>query len=182
MNTLFEIPSEKVDVLPSQNYANPTHRILLVDDDVYARELNAGVLIRFGYNVDTAEDGAAAWKALHEINYDLLITDNRMPRVTGMDLIKKVRSEDMMLPIILASGTVPTEELNRHPWLQLDATLSKPFTLAELLDTVIEVLRASDSARDRVETDFPVILQAISEIQSPPHDSHQPPADGLRTE
>ncbi len=182
MNTFFETRSEKADTLSSQNYANPTHRILLVDDDVYARELNAGVLIRFGYNVDTAVDGAAAWKALHETNYDLLITDNRMPRVTGMDLIKQVRSEDIMIPIILASGTVPTEELDRHPWLQLDATLAKPFTLAELLDTVIAVLRVSDNARSRVETDLPVILQAISEIPSSPPDGHHMPADDLRPE
>jgi DNA-binding response OmpR family regulator len=151
-----------------QSGASPSPRILLVEDDFYARELNAGVLIRFGYQVDTAGDGADAWKALNEQSYDLLITDNRMPRVTGLELIKKLRSEDMMLPVILASGTVPSEELKRHPWLQLDATLPKPFTLAELLDTVKKVLSAADSARIRVEKDFPVIMQAISEIESPP--------------
>jgi DNA-binding response OmpR family regulator len=146
MNTLLETPSEKVSVEPAQNHANPPHRILLVDDDLYARELNAGVLIRSGYNVDTAQDGADAWKALNDASYDLLITDNRMPRVTGMDLIKKLRSEDMTLPVILASGTVPVEELKRHPWLQLDATLPKPFTIAELLEMVKKVLRV-DSVR-----------------------------------
>jgi DNA-binding response OmpR family regulator len=169
MNTLLEMPAEKVDGAASQNYTFPTHRILLVDDDDYAREINAGILIRFGYNVDTAEDGAAAWKALNDHNYDLLITDNRMPRVTGLELIKKVRSEDMTLPIILASGTVPAQELKQNPWMNLDATLSKPFTLAELLDTVTQVLRATDDARSRVELDFPVILKAISEIDPPCH-------------
>ena len=142
MNTLLETPSEKVAVVPIQNHVTPPRRILLVDDDLYARELNAGVLIRSGYKVDTAVDGADAWKALSDASYDLLITDNRMPRVTGLDLIKKLRSEDMTLPVILASGTVPEEELKRHPWLQLDATLPKPFTIAELLDMVKKVLRA----------------------------------------
>jgi DNA-binding response OmpR family regulator len=180
MNTLFERPAQQVNGAASQNYAFPTHRILLVDDDIYARELNAGVLIRFGYNVDTAEDGAAAWKALNDHSYDLLITDNRMPRVTGMELIKKVRSVDMTLPIILASGTVPVQELKRNPWMNLDATLPKPFTLAELLDTVVKVLRVTDSARSRVELDFPIILKAISEIESPPRFGSQPAADELR--
>jgi DNA-binding response OmpR family regulator len=138
--------------------------------------------MRFGYNVDTAEDGAAAWKALNDHNYDLLITDNRMPRVTGMELIKKVRSVDMTLPIILASGTVPLQELKRNPWMNLDATLPKPFTLAELLDTVVKVLRATDDARNRVELDFPIILKAISEIDSPPRFGSEPPADDLRPE
>jgi DNA-binding response OmpR family regulator len=180
MNTLLEKPVEKVAGAASQNYAIPTHRILLVDDDVYARELNAGVLVRFGYKVDTAEDGAAAWKALNDQSYDLLITDNRMPRVTGLELIKKVRSVDMTLPIILASGTVPVQELKRNPWMNLDATLPKPFTLAELLDTVIKVLRAADDARNRVEMDFPVILKAISEIESTRHDGSRSPADDSR--
>jgi DNA-binding response OmpR family regulator len=176
MNTLLETPSEKIADAPAPDQTSPPDciRILLVDDDFYIRELNAGVLIRFGYKVDTAVDGADAWKALNEQSYDLLITDNRMPRVTGMELIKKLRSEDMMLPVILASGTVPAEELKRHPWLQLDATLPKPFTITELLDTVKKVLRAADSARIRVEADFPVIMQGVSQIESPPQHSARP--------
>jgi len=102
--------------MPIGDKTNLPPRILLVDDDCYVRELNAGALIRSGYDVDTAGDGADAWKALNDQNYDLMITDNRMPRVTGMELIKKLRSEDMTLPVILASGTVPVEELKQHRW------------------------------------------------------------------
>jgi DNA-binding response OmpR family regulator len=161
---------------PIREGVNPSPRILLVDDDYYIRELNAGVLIRFGYTVDTAADGADAWKCLHDASYDLLITDNRMPIVTGLELIKQLRSEDMLLPVILASGTVLDEELKQHPWLQLDATLPKPFTISELLDTVKKVLNAADDVRLRVETDFPVIMQAISEIEPPSRNKDQPPA------
>ena len=64
-----------------------------------------------------------------------LITDNAMSRVAGLELIKKLRSAGMTLPIILASGTEPTEEL-QYPWLQPEATLLKPFTISELLDMV----------------------------------------------
>jgi len=176
MNTLLTTPSEKIAdaPLPSQTSTPDSIRILLVDDDFYIRELNAGVLTRFGYKVDTANDGADAWKALNGQSYDLLITDNRMPRVTGMELIKKLRSEDMMLPVILASGTVPAEELKRHPWMQLDATLPKPFTTAELLDTVKKVMRSVDSARIRVETDFPVIMEGVSQIKPAPQHSIRP--------
>jgi len=151
MNTLLEAPSEKDVIAPIQDHANPPPQILLVDDDLHLRQLSAGVLIRSGYNVDTAEDGATAWKALGYVSYDLLITDNKMPRVTGLELIKKLRSEDMTLPVILASGTVPVEELKRHPWLRLDATLPKPFTIAELLDMVKKVLHAADSAANSAQ-------------------------------
>jgi len=149
MNTSLESPSKRVLVLPMQRQANPPHRILLVDDELSARELHVGVLIRSGYNVDAAQDGADAWKALTDVEYDLLITDNRMPRVTGLELIKKLRSEDMKLSVILASGTLPTEELERHPWMRLDAILPKPFTPTELLDTVKTVLQTADSTRPK---------------------------------
>ena len=135
--------TEPLEILSKR--VNPRCRILLVDDDSHLLELNAVALIRFGYDVDTAEDGAAAWQALHDINisYDLLITDNKMPKVTGLELIKKMRSEEMTLPVILVSGTIPTEELKQYPWLLLDATLPKPFTTDELLDMVKKVLRTT---------------------------------------
>jgi DNA-binding response OmpR family regulator len=181
MNTLLENPSNKTSATPRQNQARPPHSILLVDDELQARELHAGFLIQAGYDVNTAKDGADAWNALNLVSYDLLITDNRMPRVTGMELIKKLRSEDMMLPVILASGTVPAEELKRHPWLLLDATLEKPFTVAQLLEVVKQVLRSADSARVRVEKDFPVILKAMSEIEPSLFGFH-PPSDNLQPE
>ncbi len=151
MTKLLKAPIEQDIAAPAQNQTNPPQRILLVDDDFYVRELNAGVLIRYGYKVDTADDGADAWKALNEIRYDLLITDNKMARVSGLELIKKLRSVDMTLPVILASGTAPTEELKRHPWLKLDATLPKPFTVAQLLDTVKKVLRTPDSNNSKLD-------------------------------
>src|ERR1039457_2276323 len=114
---------------PLHCQTNPPRRILVVEDDRDLRQINAMVLFHSGYHVDTAEDGASGWRALNAKRYDVLITDNNMPGVTGLELIKKLRSEEMTLPVILASGTVPTEELNRHPWLQLDAVLLKPYSV-----------------------------------------------------
>ena len=131
----------------AQGRSKPPHRILLVDDDRDVRNLNAEVLMRAGYQVDTAENGASGWKALQANRYDALITDNTMPGVTGLDLIRKLRSEDMTLSVILASGTVPAEELNRCPWLQVDALLPKPYSIGELLRTVDRVLHPTDGAR-----------------------------------
>ncbi|HWW01523.1 MAG TPA: response regulator [Candidatus Acidoferrum sp.] len=128
----------------------PSKRILVVDDDVFLRENNAEVLTRCGYQTETAEDGAAAWEALQAHGYDLLITDNNMPNVSGVELVNKVRSAHMTLPVILASGAMPAEELDRQPWLHLAATLSKPFTGAELLGTVEKVLRPAVSAREEI--------------------------------
>jgi DNA-binding response OmpR family regulator len=123
----------------------------VVEDDGDIRRLNAEVLIHSGYHVDAAADGAAAWEALCADNYDLMITDNNMPKLTGVDLLKKLRSARMALPVIMATGTMPQEEFKRYPWLQPTATLVKPYTLEELLGTVTKVLRATDSAPGQFE-------------------------------
>jgi DNA-binding NtrC family response regulator len=125
---------------PTRCQANPDNRVLVVDDDVDISQVHAEVLSRFGYQAETAADGAAAWEALPADGYDLLITDNNMPKVSGVEPVKKVRSAQMTLSVILASGALPTEELDRNPWLQPVVTLVKPFSSGQLLETVNEIL------------------------------------------
>jgi DNA-binding response OmpR family regulator len=137
---------------------NPPPRILVVEDNVAIRELNTQVLVQSGYQVDAAEDGAAGWEVLHTNNFDLLITDHDMPRLSGLELVKKARSVRMDLPIILATGTLPEEDIKRHPWLQLAAVLLKPFTKDELLDTVRRVLHTADRASMGHQIFFPQSL------------------------
>ena len=96
---------------------------------------SAEVLVHSGYLVHTAEDGAAGWEALLANRYDLLITENRLPKISGVELVKKVRSAHMTLPVILSSPALPAEELNQIPWLQPVATLIKPFSSGHLLET-----------------------------------------------
>lgn len=142
------------------------HRILVVDDDLFIRQLNADVLIRNGYAVNTAADGAAGWEALNADCYDLLITDNNMPKLNGVELLKKLRAARMALPVIMATGTLPIPEFTRNPWLQPAAVLLKPYTIAEFLGTVNGVLRVPDDAPDQ--------------IASLPNRQSQPSTDGLQ--
>jgi two-component system OmpR family response regulator len=143
----------------AQGRIKPPRRILVVDDDVYVRQMSADVLTLSGYQVDVAEDGEAGWEALNTSPYDLLITDNNMPKVSGLELVQKVRSARMALPVILASGALPSTDLN----LQLDAMLSKPFNNHELLGTVKKVLCLGGE-----------------QIDPPPSRPGQTPAGGLR--
>jgi|SRR5664280_39814 len=127
----------------TRDYQSPiSPRILVVDDDSGIRRLSALALSQSGYTVDAAEDGAVAWQALHANRYDLMITDNRMPKVTGIELLRKLRATRMALPVILATGILPAWELAQNPWLLPDATLMKPFSVDELLATVKSVFHA----------------------------------------
>lgn len=98
----------------------------MVDDDRDICQLCSDILIDSGYRVDTAENGEAGWQMLHGTrhnpdSYHLLITDNHMPKLSGIELIKKLRSAGMGLPVILASGTMPLDT----EWLRLGAILQK---------------------------------------------------------
>jgi DNA-binding response OmpR family regulator len=126
------------------------HRILVVDEDSDLRLLYADALARPGYHVDAAENGAAAWEALQANYYNLLITEHDMPGLTGVELVRKLRSARMALPVVMAAGRLPTHELAQNPSLRLAATLSKPFAVDALLDTVRNVLRATDSPCEQI--------------------------------
>ncbi len=130
---------------PLLRQTNPPHRILLVDDDRCLSQFNAAALARFDYGVTVAHDGAAAWAALNEGDYDLIITDNDMPVLTGVELLQQLRAARMVVPVIMATLTPPLDEFARRPWLRPAAALVKPFTIGELVSTVKKVLREADS-------------------------------------
>jgi DNA-binding response OmpR family regulator len=126
-------------------------RILVVDDDLCLCAFNAEILETAGFEVDVAEDGEAGWLALRANDYDLLITDNNMPKISGIELLKRIRGESLDIPVIMVSGAVPTEELGRHPGLGLAATVSKPYTGETLLRTVKQVLADHPRKRRTIE-------------------------------
>ena len=139
--------------LAGASVPSPTHsphRILVVDDNSDVRLLYTEVLARPGYHVDAAEDGAAGWEAIQANNYNLLITENEMPGLTGVELVRKLRSARMAVPVVMAAVRLPTLELVQNPPLQLAALLPKPFYLSELLQTVRAVLRVTASPREQI--------------------------------
>jgi CheY-like chemotaxis protein len=123
-------------------------RILVVDDESHVRLLNSEVLKKAGYVVDVAANGADGWTALQTTAYDLLITDNVMPGVTGLEMVKKLRESQMIVPVIMATGTCPKEEIARNPELQPAALLLKPFASDLLVATVKKVLELPKDQED----------------------------------
>jgi CheY-like chemotaxis protein len=84
------LQAEKPAKAPIRDPINPSRRILVVDDDNDTRQLSVDVLAGSGYDVEGVKDGAAGWKALQaDNNYDLIVTDNKMPNMTGIEMIAK---------------------------------------------------------------------------------------------
>jgi DNA-binding response OmpR family regulator len=137
-----EVASAEALLLPAiQGQKSSRHRILVVDDDREVRRHNVEMLIYSGYDVEEATDGADGWEALQDRRFDVVITDNTMPKMTGVEMIQKLRSSRMTVPVIMATGTMPTFEFARKPWLTPDAALIYPFSDDELLAAIRNILR-----------------------------------------
>nr|MBA3641501.1 response regulator [Acidobacteriota bacterium] len=71
--------------------AGPTARVLVVDDEPSMRQMLSFALRREGYDVTTADDGRTALEALRDGRFDLVVTDVRMPEVSGVDLLREAK-------------------------------------------------------------------------------------------
>jgi two-component system, chemotaxis family, sensor kinase CheA len=86
--------------------ARPRTRILVADDSLTSRTLERNILVGAGFEVETVEDGAAAFAALQARPFDLLVSDVQMPEMSGLELAARVRSTPALakLPIILVTS------------------------------------------------------------------------------
>lgn len=115
--------------------------ILVADGSAGARNVMAHTLARADFEVEAVAGGEAAWEALQRRRYDLLITDHSLPRLTGIELIKRIRDAGMNLPVIIASAAFPPEVARGYSHLKLAAVIAKPFGLGKFLNAVRNVLR-----------------------------------------
>jgi DNA-binding response OmpR family regulator len=128
-------------------------RILVVDDDPGLRTMLKTVLGSAGYRISCAEDGEEGWHALCANRFDALITDHEMPRLTGLDLLRRVRARPLNVPVILTSGRIPWDQEDLTRLLPPGLALRKPFSFVELLACVrrilapLEFTAAEDSAQ-----------------------------------
>ena len=141
MNVILDAPA----CSPVKQTAAPVNppRILVVDDDVHLRRLEADLLKSAGHRVETAEDGLKAWQVLQSRVYDLLVTDFSMPGLSGLALVHLLRRASIALPVVMVSGALDSldiEGLTRDPWARIHAFVRKPFTRPELLLAVSRAL------------------------------------------
>jgi len=83
----------------------PAKQILVVDDSITVREMERKLLESKGYLVDIAVDGLDAWNALRAVTYDMVVTDVDMPRLNGIELVRRIKQNEVLrhLPVIIVS-------------------------------------------------------------------------------
>jgi CheY-like chemotaxis protein len=102
-------PVERNKAHPGSSRNNECKRILVVDDEEISREINSFALIEAACQVDTLEDGLVAWEALRSASYDLLLTSNNMPKMSGTELIEKRWAARVVLPVVMVTEISPKE-------------------------------------------------------------------------
>ncbi|MCW7752835.1 sigma-54 dependent transcriptional regulator [Desulfobotulus sp. H1] len=110
--------------------------ILVVDDEFSMREFLEVMLSREGYEVTTAENGAAALKYLDKTDYDLLLCDIRLGDMTGLDVLRAAKEKKSEAPVILISAYATTETAVQAMNAGAYDYLPKPFANKELLLTI----------------------------------------------
>lgn len=117
--------------------------ILTVDDMEAIRSMIKAVLRNMGAeNVDVAINGEAAWKTINNKRIDLIICDWDMPKMTGIELLNKIRSSDEYkhIPFLLLTATTEKERVIAAVKAGVTDYLSKPFQPKELEYRVIKML------------------------------------------
>jgi CheY-like chemotaxis protein len=112
-------------------------QVLVVDDVPEVRLVLKALLEGPDLGVLEAADGEQALQVLTAGDVDLVITDCQMPRMSGLDLMRKVREQHPALPFIVVSSTAEPEDFQE---LKPSAIMGKPFHLLELKEAVEEVL------------------------------------------
>ena len=126
---------------PSQRKAEKA-RILVIDDEQPVRELLARTLREASYEVDTANDGPTALERLRAkgFDYDLLITDLKMPGMDGLSVIRAVRRQNLDLPVIVITGFSTEASAIEAINLGVSGYITKPFRVPRILSVAARAL------------------------------------------
>jgi len=115
-------------------------RILVVDDEKNIRTLFQMELEEAGYEVETAAGGEEALRAMKSARIDLFIIDIRMPDMTGLELMQRIREREPKVPIIVCTALKALENDYTIWESHVDAFLPKPVDLEDLKSKVAKAL------------------------------------------
>jgi two-component system, chemotaxis family, chemotaxis protein CheY len=125
-------------------------KILIVDDFSTMRRIIKNLLRDLGFtNTSEADDGASALPVLQSGNFDFLITDWNMPGMTGLDLLKAVRSDSRLknLPILMVTAEAKRDQIIEAAQAGVNGYVVKPFSGAVLKEKIEKIFERVDAAK-----------------------------------
>lgn len=119
--------------------------ILVVDDQQSIRDILFHLLTGMGFRVVTAGDGAEGWKRFQSTPCDLVLTDLHMPGMDGWGLARRIKAGSPGTPVVLLTGEGRGRVLEKLDHSGVDTALFKPFTLSDLEETVLRILKEASN-------------------------------------
>lgn len=116
-------------------------KILIVDDNPNMSSLLSEMLEVFDYESTRAGDGYEAMEQVEQQDFSLVITDMRMPRMSGLDLLQKLKDKNPKLPVVIISGYALDEEGNSVLDTLADGFLNKPFKMSDIESLLKDVIK-----------------------------------------
>ena len=118
-------------------------KVLVIDDEPGVRELISEALSLSEITAVQAADGLEALSFLRRERFDLLILDINMPKLDGLALLEKLRTEGMSVPVLMLSARADKADINQGLRTGADDYLTKPFSIEELVLRVKAIMRRS---------------------------------------
>ena len=129
-------------------------KILLVEDTEQLNKALTTVLRRNSYVVDSAFDGEEALIFIEQYQYDLIILDIMLPKVNGLEVLKRIRESKNQTPVLLLTAKSTTEDKIAGLDLGADDYLPKPFVIDELLARIRALLRRTPQISEETNLSF----------------------------
>lgn len=129
-------------------------KLLLVEDSIQLNKALTTVLKRNSYIVDSAFDGEEALLYIDQYKYDIIILDIMLPKINGLDVLKRVRTNKIDTPIIMLTAKSTTEDKIHGLDLGADDYLPKPFVVEELLARIRALLRRQPAYEEESKLEF----------------------------
>ena len=163
VNALFDLasraPSAGAAPAAPRRVAARVGRVLVVDDSLVAGELQKNILLAAGYESEIASDGVEALECLHRKEWDLVVADVDMPRMTGFELTERIRTDEQFrdIPVIIVTSRDTVDDRRRGFDAGADAyVLKREFDQSQLLDTVRRLIgRSTRHAANTAQGDDP---------------------------
>jgi len=122
-------------------------RVLVIEDEKKLADSIAANLRTEGFVVEVCHDGLAGYQMASSTNYDLLILDLMLPGMNGIDLLRRLRKQDVAAAVLVLTARDGTRDKVENFEAGADDYLTKPFAVAELLVRVKALLRRPPSTR-----------------------------------
>ncbi|DAB38823.1 MAG: hypothetical protein A2023_07330 [Sulfuricurvum sp. GWF2_44_89] len=142
---------------------NSDKTILIVEDDIESND-NLSYLLESKFaKVFSAYDGMEGWKMYQERNPDIILTDIEMPKMDGLELIRRIRTNNTNIPIVILSSYSHQHYLLNAIPLKLEEYLLKPITMNKL-NTLFQILE--QNTKDKILKNIDICENMYYDFQS----------------